>query len=140
MINEDFIMTRIIALCLFAAATEASAEGYGFRTPTGNIYCNGSMEAGEISCSIVERSGPPAMPDTGACSAFWGHHFQLDRIGPARIVCGPAPRKSTYTDIAPYGVSASFAEISCRSESTGFQCTNADGSGFFLSRREQRVW
>ena len=133
-------MTRIIALCLFAAATEASAEGYGFRTPTGNIYCNGSMEAGEISCSIVERSGPSAMPDTGACSAFWGHHFQLDRTGPARIVCGPAPRKSTYTDIAPYGVSASFAEISCRSESTGFQCTNADGSGFFLSRREQRVW
>ncbi|WP_313136050.1 DUF6636 domain-containing protein [Paracoccus jeotgali] len=133
-------MSRLAAVYLFAVATGASAEGYGFRTPTGNIYCNGSIEASEIRCSIVERSGSPAMPDTGTCSAFWGHHVRLDRTGPARVVCGEAPRKSSYTDVAPYGVSAGFAEINCRSEKTGLQCTNREGHGFLLSRKEQRVW
>lgn len=133
-------MPRIIALLLVTLATGASAEGYGFRTPSGNIYCNGSMQAGQIGCNIVERSGPPAMPDTGACSGVWGHRVELDATGPARVVCGPAPRKSTYTDVAPYGVSASFAGINCLSETTGLQCTNAEGHGFLLSRREQRVW
>ena len=131
---------RISALFLVTAATGASAEGYGFRTPSGNIYCNGSVEAGEIGCNIVERSGPPAMPDTGACPDVWGHRVELDARGPARVVCGPVPRKSTYTDIAPYGVSASFAAIECRSETTGLQCTNAEGHGFLLSRQNQRVW
>lgn len=133
-------MIRLSILCLVATATAASAEGYGFRTPSGNIYCNGSIEVSEIGCSIVDRSGPPAAADTGACSAVWGHHVQLDRTGPARVVCGAAPRVSSYTDVAPYGVSASFSEITCRSETTGLQCTNADGHGFFLSRRTQRVW
>lgn len=133
-------MIRIVTLCLITAATGASAEGYGFRTPSGNIYCNGSVEADDIICSIVERSGAPAAPDTGACSAVWGHHVELGRTGPARVVCGAAPRKSSYTDVAPYGVSASFGEINCRSETTGLQCTNSEGHGFLLSRREQRIW
>ncbi len=133
-------MIRLAFLCLAATTTGASAEGYGFRTPTGNIYCNGSIEAGEIGCSIVERSGPPAMPDTGACSAFWGHHVQLSQTGPATVVCGAAPHKSSYTDIASYGVSADFGGINCRSETTGLQCTNAEGHGFLLSRRQQRIW
>ena len=133
-------MIRIVALCLVTTATGVAAEGYGFRTPSGNIYCNGSVEADEISCSIVDRSGPPAAPDTGACTAVWGHHVQLDRTGQARVICGTVPQKSTYTDIAPYGVSDSFGGINCRSETTGLQCTNADGHGFLLSRSQQRVW
>lgn len=133
-------MKRFAIPLLILTATGAMADGYGFRTPSGNIYCNGAVEAGEIGCSIVERSGPPAAPDTEACPSVWGHHVDLDRNGPARMVCGPVPRKSSYTDVAPYGVSASFGGINCRSETTGLQCTNTDGHGFFLSRREQRIW
>ena len=138
--TRGITMKHFFALCLIGTATVALADGYGFRTPTGNVYCNGSIEGGEMYCSIVERSGPPAMADTGDCSAFWGHHVQLERTGPARVICGTEPRKSSYTDIAPYGVSASFAEITCLSEMTGLQCTNPEGHGFFLSRKEQRVW
>ncbi len=125
---------------LLACATAAKAEGYGFRTPSGNIYCNGLTEAGEITCTIVERSGPPAAPDTGECPAVWGHRITLNRTGPARSICGPAPRKSSYTDVAPYGVTGRFADITCLSEETGLQCTNSTGHGFFLSRRAQQLW
>jgi len=133
-------MKKLLAFLLITTATQVSAEGYGFRTPSGNIYCNGSVEGSEIGCSIVERNGPPAQADTGACPGVWGHHIQLGPTGPAIVVCGGAPRKSTYTDVASYGVSASFGEISCRSEKTGLQCTNAAGHGFLLSRQNQRVW
>ncbi|SDE52364.1 hypothetical protein SAMN05421538_107143 [Paracoccus isoporae] len=133
-------MKTILALGFVAAATAASADGYGFRTPSGNIYCNGSVEADEILCSIVERSGPPAAPDSGACPAVWGHHVRLDRNGPAQIICGPPPRKSSYSDVADYGVSARFGQIACRSEKTGLQCENPAGHGFLLSRAAQRIW
>ena len=90
-------MKTLIALCIFAAATGARADGYGFRTPSGNIYCNGSLAGGpqgssDISCSIVERGGPPAWPDPGSGPGVWGHHFDLGSTGPARVVCsGPLP-------------------------------------------------
>ena len=121
-------------------AGSASADGYGFRTPSGNIYCNGSVEGSDIACSIVERNGHAAEPDTGACSRVWGHHVNLRSAGRAQVVCGPTPRTSTYTDVANYGVSASFGAISCRSETTGLTCTNPQGHGFLLSRAQQRVW
>lgn len=125
---------------LLTCATAARADGYGFRTPSGNIYCNGSTEVSEITCAIVDRSGTPAAPDTGECPDVWGHRITLDRTGPARIVCGPPPRKSSYTDVAPYGVTGRFADITCLSEETGLQCTNRTGNGFFLSRRAQQIW
>ncbi|MWD28300.1 hypothetical protein E0K89_012510 [Aquicoccus sp. SCR17] len=133
------MLTRI-ALFMIASASAAQADGYGFRTPSGNIYCNGSIEGGEIGCSIVERSGPPAAPDPGACSGVWGHHVQLGPTGPAQVVCGAVPRKSTYTDVAPYGVSGQFAEITCHSATSGLQCANPQGHGFFLSRAKQAIW
>lgn len=133
-------MKRILTACLTLIASGASAEGYGFRTPSANIYCNGSIDAGEIGCSIVVRHGPPAQPDPGGCSAVWGHHVQLDRTGPARVVCGPVPRKSSYSDVAPYGVTGDFGAIVCRSERSGLSCTNTTGNGFFLSRRRQEVY
>lgn len=138
-------MKTLIALCIFAAATGARADGYGFRTPSGNIYCNGSLAGGaqgssDISCSIVERGGPPAWPDPGSCPGVWGHHFDLGSTGPARVVCGTAPRKSTYTDVAPYGETGNFGDITCQSEKTGLTCRNRSGNGFFLSRRSQRVF
>ncbi|MEM1431969.1 MAG: DUF6636 domain-containing protein [Pseudomonadota bacterium] len=131
---------RTVAIIAVLLAGQASAEGYGFRTPSGNIYCNGSIDGGNIQCSIVERSGTPAQPDPGSCSGVWGHHFELERTGPARVVCGSAPRKSTYTNVAAYGETGRFGAITCQSETSGLTCRNQSGNGFMLSRRVQQAF
>ncbi|MEM9047525.1 MAG: DUF6636 domain-containing protein [Pseudomonadota bacterium] len=125
---------------LMAWASSASADGFGFRTPSGNIFCNGSVDAGELSCSISVRNGPTPLPRPASCEAGWGHHFLLYQTGKVEMECGRAPRKSTYSDVAEYGISARFGRITCRSERTGFECLNADGHGFFLSRKRQSVF
>lgn len=134
-------MRHLIFAALLALPCAASADGYGFMTPSGNIYCNGSVEGSDISCSIINRNaGPPALPRPSNCSATWGHEFNLGRTGPATLSCSNPPRPVNYTDVAPYGVSASFGAIFCQSERTGLTCTNPQGHGFFLSRRQQSAY
>ncbi|WP_422370649.1 DUF6636 domain-containing protein [Hoeflea sp.] len=133
---------------LFAAATvaiclpnAAGADGYGFMTPSGNIYCNGAIDGGGyISCTIVARKGGPAMPKPASCSGVWGHEFELDATGPARLACGGQPEKVDYGDIAEYGLTGDFGAITCKSEKTGLTCRNRSGHGFFLSRGEQSMF
>ncbi|MEQ8307082.1 MAG: hypothetical protein RIA09_11005 [Hoeflea sp.] len=133
---------------LFAAATvamflpnTAGADGFGFMTPSGNIYCNGMVSGGgSISCVIVNRSGTPPMPRPASCSGVWGHEFDLDGTGSARLTCGERPETVDYSDIAQYGLSADFGSITCKSEKTGLTCRNKSGHGFFLSRRKQSVF
>ncbi len=133
-------MKHIAALCLLILPTIANADGYGFMTPSGNIYCNGAVEVSEISCTIVERSGPPAQPRPGSCSAAWGHTFKLGAAGQATMSCANPPSRVDYTDIAPYGVTGRFGDITCQSESAGLTCRNPSGHGFFLSRGKQEMF
>ncbi len=120
----------------------ALADGFGFRTPSGNIYCNGQLDGASISCVIVETSAPPPQARPAGCTANWGHSFSLDETGPVRMDCvgDGSLRKSTYSQVADYGVAGSFGRINCLSQTNGFQCTNASGHGFFLSRRALRVY
>ena len=126
---------------LAGGPTAAFADGYGFMTPSGNIYCNGAIDGGGyISCTIVSRNGGPAAPKPGSCSGVWGHEFDLDSTGPAKIVCGRTPQRVDYSDIADYGLTGEFGAITCTSERTGLTCRNQSGHGFFLSRAKQRVF
>lgn len=127
-------------LCLLILPTGALADGYGFMTPSGNIHCNGAVEVSEITCTIVERSGPPAQPRPASCGGTWGHRVDLKATGPATLACAAPPRRVQYTDIAPYGVTGSFGDITCQSESTGLTCRNRSGNGFTLSRGLQSVF
>ena len=134
---------RFLLAAFFALATPAHADGFGFQTPSGNIYCNGFVsDGGGIDCSIVERNpGPPAQPRPVNCNASWGHTFSLNgRGGAATLSCGRHPQRVNYSDVAPYGVSAQFGAITCTSERTGLTCTNPSGHGFFLSRRQQLAY
>jgi hypothetical protein len=133
-------MKRFSALATAFAviAAPAAADGLGFRTPSGNIYCNGGMETPHLYCVIVNRE-PGSAPD--GCPA--GRQFDafIEEHGRATGQCGRAGgRVSTYTDVAQYGVTGEFGRIVCRSETKGFTCRNADGHGFFLSRRSQQVF
>lgn len=135
-------MKILLAASAFTLLTTAAfADGYGFRTPSGNIYCNGSLDGGDISCTIAERSSGPVVPRPASCNGYWGHTFTLNRRGPVTLECSHfEPRKSRYTDVADYGKTGRFAEITCQSETTGLTCRNADGHGFMLSRRKQQLF
>ena len=130
-------MRLLLALPLALAAPPAAADGFGFRTPSGNIYCNGMTTTPEIACVIVERDPGSAPID---CPAGRQLEVAMAERGRVTARCGGPGRASTYTDVAAYGVTGRFGRIECRSEQTGFTCTNADGHGFSLSRRSQRVF
>lgn len=134
-------MTRALLMFMFLFPSMAMADGFGFQTPSGNIYCNGQVGGGGgISCVIVERTGKLAQSKPGSCSGVWGHEYELEGSGRASLSCSSKPSRVDYTDIAPYGVSADFGDISCTSERTGFTCSNKSGHGFFLSRRKQTIF
>lgn len=134
-------MKRLFWILLLLAPSHGWADGFGFETPSGNIYCNGHISGGGgIYCEIVERHGPPASPRPPSCHQSWGHSFALEGSGQARLTCGPKPSRVGYSEIAAYGQSGNFGDITCYSERTGFTCENRSGHGFFLSRRTQEIF
>jgi hypothetical protein len=116
-----------------------------FRTPSGNIYCSVGMgeAATDISCTIIERQGPPAAPRPAGCVGPWGHAVMMREHGPVTMECG-APGSTEMAmsihDVAEYGVTGTFGGIVCASSREGFECRNADGHGFVLSRARQSVF
>ena len=137
-------MRRVILLCLVFLPSAVMADGFGFQTPSGNIYCNGygdNGNGGDISCKIVERSGEFAQRKPNSCTGYWGHEYHLEGNGRATMSCdNTKPSRVGYTALAPYGETGEFEDITCTSEKTGFTCTNNDGHGFFLSRQKQLIF
>lgn len=133
---------RMLVLTLSVLAGPALADVFLFETPSGNIQCSVGLGAGwsDISCDIIEKSGPPALPRPSDCSQAWGHRFTMLETGPVQVECSAPPTDFDISEKAPYGVSGEWGGISCLSETTGLTCRNADGRGFFLSRRSQTVF
>lgn len=134
---------RISGLCLLAlAALPAQADVFTFETPSGNIDCvvGVGRDSSDITCTIHERSGPPARPRPSTCRGTWGHSFEMFDRGPVRMLCDGPLRNGSAQEIAPYGVIGSPGGFRCSSERTGLTCRNDDGHGFFLSRRVQQVF
>lgn len=131
----------LVLLTLLLTTGSAFTDGFGFMTPSGNIYCNGQVSGGGVvDCTIVSRSGEFAQPKPASCAGVWGHEFTLEGSGSATMKCGGAPEGVDYSDIADYGASADFGDITCTSERAGLSCSNKTGRGFFISRRKQEVW
>ena len=141
-LSVGIIMRCLLGLLTLALTTgPVLADGFGFMTPSGNIHCNGQVSGGGVvDCTIVSRSGEFALPKPASCAGVWGHEFTLEGSGSATMKCGGAPEGVDYSDIADYGASADFGDITCTSERAGLSCSNKTGRGFFLSRRKQEVW
>ncbi|WP_172294221.1 DUF6636 domain-containing protein [Pseudoruegeria sp. HB172150] len=133
---------RWIALLVALTASPAMADVFSFETPSGNIECSVGIgrNSADIICEIIQKNGPPARPWPADCAQVWGHRFMLRERGPVEMQCAPPPKNLSYSDKAPYGVTGEFGGITCLSERTGFQCSNLDGHGFFLSRARQSVY
>ena len=137
---------RLLLPAMVAALTAAPAlaDVTPFETPSGNIQC--SVGTGEgppgIECMISELSGAPTTPRPAGCNGVWGHRFAMGERGVVTLQCGsPLPRdRAPAGNIAQYGKVGQFGGIVCQSSEAGLECRNADGHGFFLSRRRQSVF
>lgn len=130
------------SLALFLLPSPVFSDVWTFETPSENIQCVVGQDVGvlsDISCTIIEKSGPPAKPRPNNCREGWGHTFSMREKGPVEMGCQyPSTDKSAF-DRADYGVTGNFGGFTCHSSTKGLECTNRDGNGFFLSRRNQYV-
>jgi hypothetical protein len=135
----------LAALALIAALAigPAVADVSLFRTPSGNIECSAGTGEGpsDIECVLFEHSGRSTAPRPAGCTV-WGHQFSMRGRGVVTVGCGQpeAHRAGSDDDVAEYGRTGRFGDIVCRSSTSGLDCRNADGHGFFLSRRRQSVF
>jgi len=137
---------RALSLVLLIFAGPVVADVTPFQTPSGNIECYvGTGEApSDIGCTIYNRAGPPALPRPDSCKGAWGHHFSMMERGKVEMKCGDPGEQDNDPDIyvekATYGQTGEFGGITCQSSRKGLECKNADGHGFFLSRKRQSVF
>ena len=136
---------RIVSALGLAAgfpASTALADVWSFETPSENVQCTVGQDfnvQSDITCTIIERSGPPALPRPNNCTAGWGHVFSMRERGPVTMECQYPSQDRSAFDRADYGVTGEFGGFTCLSTRQGLTCTNRDGNGFFLSRRQQAV-
>ncbi len=139
---QNAIAYLIVALAAnaFASASLAS-EFITFKSPTGNISCLYSDEGeGYLRCDIREFNRSKASRPRD-CDLEWGDAFEITRrSGKGEIACHGDTVFSDAAAALGYGESWTKGELSCQSAQKGFTCHNALGHGFFLSRREQRVF
>jgi len=131
----------LIVLGVYACPT--SADVWTFETPSENVQCvvGEGIDSSDITCTIIERSGPPAVTRPPGCNIKgWGHTFRMDQRGPVEVLCVEIDRDQSGFSRAEYGVTGEFGGFKCYSSRKGFECRNLDGNGFFLSRRKQIVF
>jgi hypothetical protein len=129
-----------LAALLLLALPGFAQEEAAFRSPSGNIHCliiGGDWTTAR--CDILERT--PSFRDRPAdCELDWGHAFEVDITGRARLVCAGDTVANPRAAVLDYGGALTLGGITCRSEKTGMTCTNRDGHGFSLSRARQRLF
>jgi hypothetical protein len=140
-------MRGLSALAIFMTTAPALADVDVFTTPSGNIECSvglGDRIPADINCTIFERSAPPPTSRSANCNDALGYEFSMHDQGAVTTKCGPTGRLSSSpssgNNAVRYGDTVKFGRIVCRSSTSGLECRNADGHGFFLSRGRQSVF
>lgn len=131
----------LLALPLLLTALPAAAQDYvTFQAPSRNIHCAiYAYEPAEARCDIDEYT--PSFPTRPSwCEQDYGFAFAIGRAGAGEPICAGDTVKDPAAPVLPYGQSVTFAGFTCSSAQSGMTCMNAQGHGFTLSRRAQRVF
>lgn len=137
------LLASLLPALLPLVPIPAMADIWTFETPSRNIQCTVGQDVdvpSDITCTIINRSGPPARPRPVDCRSDWGHTFSMRETGPARVECTATDTGRGGSDTADYGVTGEFGGFVCQSSRKGLKCSNRDGHGFFLSRARQTLF
>jgi hypothetical protein len=141
------VLSTVIALVTLPWPTQAAlAQQYqtsGFRTPSGNIHCmawTDPQSPPALRCDIreIDDELPPRPAD---CDLEWGRSFEVEAHGNTamRICVGDSTFDPQHPVLA-YDRTWRAWQFTCASKQNGLTCRNADGHGFFLSRRMQSLF
>lgn len=143
---------KLAALCVFQCLLLTS-PGWGaeqeperFRTPSGNIHCmifadEGKKDPGYTACDVNQDfTRKPIRPKPADCEFDWGQRFVLGNDSDAGLECASDWVGSEDSQILAYGTSIKKGAMTCSSEESGLTCKNANGHGFFLSRKVQKLF
>lgn len=109
-------------------------------SPSGNIACLFENDTGHrpsVRCDVNGATWHVKTPRT--CPGAYGDSVTLAR----------RPILTCHTDTVfdpsrsrtlPYGVTATFGDLTCRSARTGITCTNTRGHGFTVARTSYRMF
>jgi hypothetical protein len=114
---------------------EPAASFDAFVTPSQNIACAYSEEAGVLRCDILSGLSPP--PE-GACELDWTG-VVIGQGGPADPQCAGDTVYSNELPVLGYGEEWARSSIRCASDETGLECSNGEGHSLFLSRESWRA-
>ncbi|MBD3665998.1 hypothetical protein [Sulfitobacter aestuariivivens] len=130
-------------LMILFAATPLRAENWIAATTANNIHCEVGDNPARASlvCHIKRRSGPLPAARPADCAFTWGHGYFITDTGPVRMLCMESwthnwPGNGKFKP----GTSSGFGDITCDATRNTLKCSNADGHGFFLSRRSQQIF
>ena len=160
--------TRRLALCVATAVLAVASNSAGaavttptknepshggFRTPSGNIFCNFETAVGDnggpsrfLYCAIKSGIKPAAPRKAPGCSrALWTEVKATGRATWGGSTCpgqdeGQGPVRELATKVLPYGKSWSWRGMSCTSAFEGLTCRNLSRHGFFMSRMRTRLF
>ena len=98
--------------------------------------------AGEdtLTARLTRRSGPLAQPKPDDCDQLWGYSYFLSDTGEVEMLCLPKMTENWRGNGKFESTEGTAAHILSEATRNTLKCTNRDGHGFFLSRKEQRVF
>ena len=114
-----------------------------FRTPSGNIYCDGwslgkSLTDNTVMCAVMSTRIKVTYqcPDVGlGCPDV----FTLGALG--RVTIERSSYRVGAKQVLRYGKALTLGHLRCVSRTNGLTCSSsASGHGFFLSRESLRTW
>jgi hypothetical protein len=128
---------------LLAMVPNAKAQSdEGFRSPSGNIYCQAFKDddGASLRCDIRRMANRPSGRPKD-CDLEWGDAFEVsDKAQRAERICHGDTVMEDKLPTLRYGASWQRHGFTCRSEQSGVECRNARGNGFMLSRAKQQVF
>ena len=127
-------MIRLAILLALIVPASASAKFMLFQTPSHNIGCLYQTSPAALRCDIRSGLNPPPSKPKG-CTVDWTGGYQVGRTGRAQKVCAGDTVLSPTARVVRYGTTWRGGPFSCKSSSSGLNCRNRIGHGFFLSRQ-----
>jgi len=133
-----------VAASIIPPASRADGEHeVTFRTPSGNIRCDGwslgpSLTDNTVTCAVISTRIKVTYqcPDVGVgCPDV----FTLNATG--RVEIARASYQAGASRTLAYGQTLTLGHLRCASRFTGLTCTSLySGHGFFLSRQRLSTW
>jgi hypothetical protein len=140
---RPFVAAIVTALLAAAGAQASMKTAIFFETPSKNIVCVYISALGQqaaLQCGVGSGLHPPAPKPVPACTVTdpASNRVELDSTGKTHGFCSGDIGVLAELGRAPvlaYGSSWRHGGFVCISRTSGLECRNGSGHGFFLSRQ-----